>query len=62
VINFQLDKCGGLTAAPDLARRARELGFDLTVSTMPGSSPAIAPSFVVGQLCAMISMARRPRE
>lgn len=55
-INIQLDKCGGLTAALDLAGRARGLGFDLVVSTMPGSSLAIAPSFVIGQLCTMVDL------
>jgi L-alanine-DL-glutamate epimerase-like enolase superfamily enzyme len=55
-VNIQLDKCGGLTAALHLARRATALGFDLMVSTMPGSSLATAPSFLLGQLCSIVDL------
>ncbi len=55
-INIQLDKCGGLTAALHLARRAVELGFGVTVGNMLGSSLAIAPGFVLGQLCSMVEL------
>ena len=51
VINIKLDKCGGLTEALVIAARARKLGFDLMVGNMGGSSLAMVPAFVVGQLC-----------
>ena len=55
-INIQLDKCGGLTAALDLARRAKALGLGVTIGNMLGSSLAAAPAFIVGQLCSMVEL------
>ncbi|HEY4147178.1 dipeptide epimerase [Pinirhizobacter sp.] len=56
VINIKLDKCGGLTEALAIAREARELGFGLMVGNMSGSSMAMAPAFVVGQLCDVVDL------
>jgi L-alanine-DL-glutamate epimerase-like enolase superfamily enzyme len=56
MINIKLDKCGGLTEALALASEARRLGFDLMVGNMSGSSLAMAPAFVVGQLCDVVDL------
>ncbi|HZX71549.1 MAG TPA: dipeptide epimerase [Rhodanobacter sp.] len=56
VINIKLDKCGGLTEGLAIADAARKLGFELMVGNMGGSSLAMAPSFVVGQLCDVVDL------
>jgi L-alanine-DL-glutamate epimerase-like enolase superfamily enzyme len=56
IINIKLDKCGGLTEALAIAEEARRLGFDLMVGNMSGSSLAMAPAFVVGQLCNVVDL------
>lgn len=56
IVNIKLDKCGGLTEALALAAEARRLGFDLMVGNMSGSSLAMAPAFVVGQLCDVVDL------
>jgi L-Ala-D/L-Glu epimerase / N-acetyl-D-glutamate racemase len=56
VINIKLDKCGGLTEALAIAEEARKLGFELMVGNMSGSSMAMAPAFVVGQLCDVVDL------
>jgi L-Ala-D/L-Glu epimerase len=56
IINIKLDKCGGLTAGLAMARRARELGFKVMVGNMSGTSLAMAPAFVVGQLCDVVDL------
>lgn len=56
MINIKLDKCGGLTEALAMAARARELGFDLMVGNMSGSSLAMAPGFVLGQSCTVVDL------
>ena len=56
VINIKLDKCGGLTEAMAIAEEARKLGFELMVGNMSGSSLAMAPAFVVGQLCDVVDL------
>lgn len=56
IINIKLDKCGGLTEALALAQEAPKLGFDLMVGNMSGSSLAMAPAFVVGQLCNVVDL------
>jgi len=56
IVNIKLDKCGGLTEALALAKEARDLGFDLMVGNMSGSSLAMAPAFVVGQLCNVVDL------
>jgi len=56
VVNIKLDKCGGLTEALLMARSARELGLDVMVGNMVGSSLAMAPAFVLGQLCDVVDL------
>lgn len=51
VVNIKLDKCGGLTEGLAMARAARELGLRPMVGNMIGTSMAMAPAFLVGQLC-----------
>ena len=56
VVNIKLDKCGGLTEGLMMARRARELGLDVMVGNMVGTSLAMAPAFVLGQLCDVVDL------
>ncbi len=51
IVNIKLDKCGGLTAAFAMASRARELGLGVMVGNMGGTSLAMAPAFLLGQIC-----------
>jgi L-alanine-DL-glutamate epimerase-like enolase superfamily enzyme len=55
-VNIKLDKTGGLTEALALAHEARRQGFRLMVGNMCGSSLAMAPGFVVGQLCDWVDL------
>lgn len=48
-INIKLDKAGGLTAALRLRDRARELGFQIMVGCMVGTSLAMAPAVLLAQ-------------
>jgi len=56
VINIKLDKCGGLTEALKIAATAREMGKGLMVGNMGGSTLAMAPGFVVAQLCDVVDL------
>ena len=56
VINIKLDKCGGLTEALAMARLARQLGKQLMVGNMGGSTLAMAPGFVLAQLCDLVDL------
>jgi L-Ala-D/L-Glu epimerase len=56
VVNIKLDKCGGLTEALAIAAKARELGLQIMVGNMVGTSLAMAPGFVVGQLCDVVDL------
>lgn len=56
IINIKLDKCGGLTAGLAMAHRAREMGFKVMIGNMGGTSRAMAPAFVVGQLCDVVDL------
>ena len=56
VINIKLDKCGGLTEALKMARASRLLGKEVMVGNMGGSTLAMAPGFVVGQLCDIVDL------
>lgn len=48
-INIKLDKSGGLTAALELRDRAREMGFEVMVGCMVGTSLAMAPAVLLAQ-------------
>jgi L-alanine-DL-glutamate epimerase-like enolase superfamily enzyme len=56
IINIKLDKCGGLTEALAMAHEARRLGLKLMVGNMFGTALAMAPGFVVGQLCDVVDL------
>jgi L-Ala-D/L-Glu epimerase len=56
VINIKLDKCGGLTQGLAMAHEARRLGLSVMVGNMLGSSLAMAPAFVLGQLCDVVDL------
>lgn len=56
VINIKLDKCGGLTEGLAIADRAKTLGLSVMVGNMMGTSLAMAPSFVLGQLCDIVDL------
>ena len=51
IVNIKLDKCGGLTEALAMAATARRMGMSAMVGNMVGTSLAMAPAFVLGQLC-----------
>jgi L-alanine-DL-glutamate epimerase-like enolase superfamily enzyme len=56
MINIKLDKTGGLTEALVLAAVARSSGIELMVGSMMGTSLAMAPAFVVAQLCRFVDL------
>ena len=56
VVNIKLDKCGGLTEALLMAEEARRLGLGVMVGNMVGTSWAMAPAFIVGQLCDVVDL------
>jgi len=56
VINIKLDKCGGLTEGLAMARAARSLGLDTMVGCMAGTSLAMAPAFLLGQVCTVVDL------
>jgi L-alanine-DL-glutamate epimerase-like enolase superfamily enzyme len=56
VVNIKLDKCGGLTEGLAMARQAQTLGLKVMVGNMVGTSLAMAPAFVLGQLCDVVDL------
>jgi L-alanine-DL-glutamate epimerase-like enolase superfamily enzyme len=56
IVNIKLDKCGGLTEGLAMARKARELGLGVMVGNMVGTSLAMAPGFILGQLCDIVDL------
>jgi L-alanine-DL-glutamate epimerase-like enolase superfamily enzyme len=55
-VNVKLDKCGGLTEALRMVEQGRDLGLELMVGNMLGSSLAMAPAFVVAQHCRWVDL------
>jgi len=55
-VNIKLDKCGGLTEALLIAEEARKLGLGVMVGNMVGTSLAMAPAFILGQLCDVVDL------
>ena len=55
-VNIKLDKCGGLTEGLAMARKAQTLGLKVMVGNMVGTSLAMAPAFVLGQLCDVVDL------
>ena len=56
MVNIKLDKTGGLTEALKLARRAKDKGMTLMVGNMTGTSLAMAPAYVIAQLCDFVDL------
>jgi L-alanine-DL-glutamate epimerase-like enolase superfamily enzyme len=56
VVNVKLDKTGGLTEALALAREARASGLAVMVGCMAGTSLAMAPGMVVGQMADYVDL------
>ena len=56
VVNIKLDKCGGLTEGLAIVAEAQRLGLTVMVGNMMGTSWSMAPSFVVGQHCAIVDL------
>ena len=56
VVNVKLDKTGGLTEALALAHDARALGLQVMVGCMAGTSLAMAPGMVVGQMAEFVDL------
>lgn len=56
VVNIKLDKCGGLTEGLAMARAAAKLGLGVMVGNMLGTSLAMVPSYVLGQLCDTVDL------
>ena len=51
IVNIKLDKCGGLTEGLAMAAEARRFGLGVMVGNMVGTSLAMAPAWLLGQLC-----------
>ena len=56
VVNIKLDKTGGLTAALDLARAARERGLDVMTGCMICSSLSIAPAWAIAATSSFVDL------
>jgi len=56
VVNIKLDKCGGLTEALRIANESRNAGLQVMVGNMVGTSLAMAPAFVLAQLCDFVDL------
>ena len=56
VANIKLDKCGGLTEGLAMAAWLRAEGLKVMVGCMGGTSLAMAPAFVLGQLCDLVDL------
>jgi L-Ala-D/L-Glu epimerase len=56
VVNIKLDKCGGLTEGLAMVRAAAKLDLGVMVGNMLGTSLAMAPSYLLGQLCNTIDL------
>jgi L-alanine-DL-glutamate epimerase-like enolase superfamily enzyme len=56
VVNIKLDKCGGLTEGLEMARACRDLGLDVMVGNMIGTSLAMAPAFLLGQQSSVVDL------
>lgn len=56
IVNIKLDKCGGLTEGLAMAYAARRSGLGVMVGNMVGTSLAMAPAFVLGQLCDVVDL------
>ncbi|MDR3387007.1 MAG: dipeptide epimerase [Rudaea sp.] len=56
VVNIKLDKCGGLTRALEIAKQARLAGLSVMVGCMAGTSLAMAPAYLLGQISDIVDL------
>lgn len=56
VANIKLDKCGGATEGLAIAKALRAAGLKVMVGNMGGTSLAMAPAFLIGQLCDVVDL------
>ena len=56
IVNIKLDKCGGLTEAFSMHREARSAGLKTWVGNMVGTSLAMAPAFLLAQICDFVEL------
>jgi L-alanine-DL-glutamate epimerase-like enolase superfamily enzyme len=56
IVNIKLDKTGGLTEALALAHAARSFGLGVMVGCMAGTSLAMAPGMVIGQMAEYVDL------
>lgn len=56
MVNIKLDKSGGLTAAIEQVKQARELGLRVMIGCMVSSSLSIAPGYLLGQLADLVDL------
>lgn len=56
LINIKLEKCGGLTAAFELADASVKHGFELMVGTMGGTSLSMAPALLIGAMSRFVDL------
>ncbi len=55
-VNVKLDKTGGLTEALAMARAAQAMGFTIMAGCMVGTSLAMAPAALIGQMAAFVDL------
>ena len=55
-VNIKLDKTGGLTEALIMAQAARAQGFEIMAGCMVGTSLAMAPAMLIGQMAAFVDL------
>ncbi|MBL1258551.1 N-acetyl-D-Glu racemase DgcA [Methylocystis sp. Sn-Cys] len=55
-VNIKLDKTGGLTEALAMAQAARQMGFEIMAGCMVGTSLAMAPAMLIGQMAAFVDL------
>jgi L-alanine-DL-glutamate epimerase-like enolase superfamily enzyme len=55
-VNIKLDKTGGLTGAIAMAARARDLGLDIMLGCMVGTSLAMAPATLLGSMASVVDL------
>jgi len=56
LINIKLDKSGGLSEGLSMIAAARNAGLGVMVGCMGGTSLAMAPAYIVGQLCDVVDL------
>ncbi|MET4754633.1 L-alanine-DL-glutamate epimerase-like enolase superfamily enzyme [Bradyrhizobium sp. RT11b] len=56
MVKIKLDRSGGLTEGLAMARAAGQRGLEAMVDNMIGTSLAMAPAFLIGQLCSVVDL------